>query len=304
MNSPSDWSDAVWQDIKDSVLTELGNVRVCQKVFPTIPPSEPPGGEVPNEVVNFEDLSIEEGQTKPFVELRVPFALSYAQMMTAPETGIAKTLAKMAAKIAGLAEDGVILRGGATVLPANVEVDRIASAGKGLLGEAEREDADDGDPNKVSEPVDVPLVTDRPGRLYAENTFSAVTKGISKLVAKGQAPAYALLVPPEVYADAFVPEGGNLGTFGDAIQALVEGGFYSVSTMPKDRGLLVALAGDPTKLYEGIEPSTAYVRQEGSKYFLQLTLRAQFVALDPRALVLLRFAQPENYRSGRSAARK
>jgi hypothetical protein len=72
--------------------------------------------------------------------------------------------------------------------------------------------------------------------------------------------------------------------------------------MPQDRGLLVALAGDPTKLYEGIEPTTAYIDQEGSKFIIQLTLRMQFVVLDPRALVLLRFAQPDGYRKGRKQA--
>ena len=61
--------------------------------------------------------------------------------------------------------------------------------------------------------------------------------------------------------------------------------------MPPDRGLLVALAGDPTSLYVGREATTEFVRKEGSKYFFRVVERIQFVARDPRAFVLLKFEQ-------------
>ncbi len=63
-------------------------------------------------------------------------------------------------------------------------------------------------------------------------------------------------------------------------------------TLPQDRGLLVALAGDPTSLYVGREATTEFVRKEGSKYFFRVVERIQFVARDPRAFVLLKFEQP------------
>ena len=60
-------------------------------------------------------------------------------------------------------------------------------------------------------------------------------------------------------------------------------------TLPQNRGLLVALAGDPTSLYVGREATTEFVRKDGSKYFFRVVERIQFVARDPRAFVLLKF---------------
>jgi hypothetical protein len=42
----------------------------------------------------------------------------------------------------------------------------------------------------------------------------------------------------------------------------------------------------------GREATTEFVRKEGSKYFFRVVERIQFVARDPRAFVLLNFAQP------------
>jgi hypothetical protein len=179
-------------------------------------------------------------------------------------------------------------------------VDLIESASNGLLGEADPKDdkckslADDADPNKVSEPIDVTFPSPRrPDVLYGENTFSAVADGIANLTAKAQAPKFALFLPVKAYADTFVPPGNqSLITTAERIKPLVEGGFMETVTLPPDRGLLVALAGDPTSLYVGREPTTEFVRKDGRKYIFRVVERVQFVARDPRAFVLLRFEPP------------
>jgi hypothetical protein len=93
-----------------------------------------------------------------------------------------------------------------------------------------------------------------------------------------------------VYADTFVPpSAASLVTTAERIKPLVEGGFYGTGTLPEDRGLLVALGGDPTGLYVGREASAEFLRKERSKFFFRVVERVQFVARDPRALVLLKF---------------
>jgi uncharacterized linocin/CFP29 family protein len=284
------WADSVWTEIDAAVLTEVGKVRIAQKVFPAMALNDN-ATEVPNEVINFANLSITEGKTKPFVEIFQEFPLTSTQVKKESDSSkICQSLARMAAKAIALAEDTIFFQGKKGPLPANVKADQIDSAEDGLLGEAEPGDNDDANPNKVSKPIQVPLAAGKPGILYGENTFSAVTEGIAKLVRKAQAPNYALFLPTKVFADTFAPPSNqSLVTTADRIKPLVEGGFYGTGTLPEDRGLLVALGGEPTSLYVGREATTEFLRKEGAKYFFRVVERAQFVARDPRAFVLLKF---------------
>lgn len=284
------WDENTWKEINGAVVAEVMKVRTAQKVFPTMVLDNNPT-EIPNDVINFADLSIQEGLTKPFVEIHQEFPLTATQVSKEPQLKTCKTLARMAAKALALAEDTVIFQGKTGAPPANVQADLIVSAGNGLLGEADPNDADDNDPNKVSTPIVVnPPVNPKPGVLFGENVFSAVAEGIAKLTAKAQAPKFALFLPVKVYADTYVPPSdASLVTTAERIKPLVEGGFMETVILPQDRGLLVALAGDPTSLYVGREATTEFVRKEGSKYFFRVVERVQFVARDPRAFVLLKF---------------
>src|SRR5215510_2258652 len=198
------WDAAVWQDINAAVITEMGRVRSAQKVLPATDYETCPT-EIPNDVINFADLSIPEGQTRPFVEICQEFTLSSAQVMNEPQIHTCRTLAQMAAKAIALAEDAVIFNGSGATLPLNVKAERIESAGSGLLGEASPADASDSDPLEVAVPIDVPQVGGkRKGLLFGENVFTAVADGIAKLTAKAQAPKFALFLPVKVFADTFV----------------------------------------------------------------------------------------------------
>lgn len=299
--SEVNWEESVWKEINDAVVMEMGKVRTAQKVFPTMVFDTNPT-EIPNDVINFTDLSIKEGQTKQFVEIYHEFPLTATQVTKEAKNKTCKTLARMAAKAIALAEDAAIFQGQRAKLferqqqkqPSNMKADAIESAENGLLGEANPNDADDDDPNKVSKPIEVKFQTKpKRGVLYGENTFAAVAEGIAKLTAKAQAPKFALFLPVGAYADTFVPpSNASLVTTAERIKPLVEGGFIETVTLPKDSGLLVALAGDPTSLYVGREATTEFVRKDGSKYFFRVVERVQFVARDPRAFVLLKFQQP------------
>lgn len=292
MDSANDlgWDASTWKAIDDAVLTEVGRVRAAQKVLPATDFETGPT-EIPNDVINFADLSIREGQTKAFVELFQEFSLTSAQVVNEPRLYTCRTLAQMAAKLVALAEDTVIFQGSTGKLPAGVKAELIESAGGGLLAEANPKDANDNDPLKVSVPIVVPRVSSkRAGLLFGENVFTAVAEGIAKLTAKAQAPKFALFLPVKVFADTYVaPSEASLVTTAERIKPLVEGGFQEAVTLPQDKGLLVALAGEPTRIFVGREASAEFVRKEGSRYFFRVVERIQFIARDPRALVLLNF---------------
>ncbi len=81
MNKSSEvnWEESVWKEINDAVVMEMGKVRIAQKVFPTMLLDTNPA-EIPNDVINFTDLSIKERQTKQFVEIYHQFSLTATQV--------------------------------------------------------------------------------------------------------------------------------------------------------------------------------------------------------------------------------
>ncbi len=297
MDLPSEitWNETIKKRINDAVVEEVGRVRVCQKVFPTRYFTNSPLDVLVDALDLPHTRRIREGITKQFVEIDLEFEITAAQARNEPEDMICQTLSRMAAKSIALAEDKIIFQGedAAGYLPAGVRAYQLASAARGLLGAAEPRDADDADPDRVSVPIDVnplPAQGRRPGLTYGENVFVAVTAGIAKLISKGQAPDYALFLPTPVFADTFVPPGHqSLVTTADRIRPLVEGGFHGTGVLPPDRGLLVALGGQPTIIYMGREAQVEYIRKDRSQYFFSVTERVQFVPRDPRALVLLKF---------------
>ena len=287
------WDENVQQRIKDAVLAEAGSVRVSQKAIHARVLADRPT-EVPLDVLALPDIRIAEGQTRPFVELSVEFSLTTTQVQKEPERQLCLTLARMAAKEIALAEDMIIFQGRNGILPANVRAEQRDAASDGLLGTAAPKDADDNDPNRVSEPIDVPLATDgRPSVLWGENIFTAVADGISKLEAKGQAPEYALFLPRTAYADTHRPPADqSLVTPADRIRPMVLGGYYGTGMLPPNRGLLVALGGEPIVIYVGQEAELEYVRQEGRNHIFRASERFLQVAIDPRACVQIALALP------------
>jgi uncharacterized linocin/CFP29 family protein len=304
------WDESIWKEINDAVMEEVLKVRRATWVIKPMTFNSSPT-EIPNEVINFADLSIQEGLTKNFVEIYQEFSLTSAQVSKETENKTCKTLARMAAKAIALAEDAyffqvsdrskklrnpddrqnfkVRLPGGVKISNWNIDRDF------GLLAEANPDDADDDLIDKVAKPITVNLaVGNVTSVIWGEETFKAVTKGISKLVAKGQAPNYALFLSTDVYADTFAPPSpASLVTTADRIKPLVEGGFYDSAVLPQDEGLLIALAGEPQKLFVGTDAYTEFTRKEGSKYFFRVVERVQYVVRDPRSLILLKFTQPQ-----------
>ena len=296
------WSEPIWEEIKAAVLTEVGKVREAEKVFPTATFDSSPT-QVADEVIDFAAMTIREGATKPLVEIYREFSLTSTQVTQEAEQRAGRTLARMAAKEVALAEDGYILqlsdrdparrpRDIPVLSTPAIHADNWRTAvDVGLLGEANPDDANDDDASKVARPIDVALADADNLAKYGENTFAAVADGIARLVAKAQAPAYALFLPTAVYADTFVPPSpASLVTTAERIKPLVEGGFYSSPVLPKDEGLLAALGGEPVKLYIGREATAEYLRKDSAKHFFRVVERVQYVVRDPRSLIVLKFA--------------
>ena len=209
-------------------------MRSAQKVLPATVFETGPT-EIANDVINFSDLSVREGQTKSFVEIFQEFTLTSAQATNEAHATPAGRSPRWRRSRSRWRRTRSFFRAHGK-LPGGVHADQVESAGAGLLGEANPNDANDDDPLKVSVPIVVPRVAGkRAGLLFGENVFTAVADGIAKLIAKAQAPKFALFFPVKVFADTFVASSeASLVTTADRIKPLVEGGFQETVSLPQE----------------------------------------------------------------------
>jgi uncharacterized linocin/CFP29 family protein len=271
------WNENVWRNIDDGVTKTALAIRVAQKVFPTVQLSST---SVPADIFNPEKMSIEEGHTRPYIELAAEFPLKNGQVNEDPNGLTAITLSKFAAKTLALAEDMLILQGREAELPHNVRVESgLESIGKGILGLVP-------DHRRiVVKPPDQHVPTNSGGHIYA-----AVVKGISLLMKDTQGPPYALIEDTNAFAATW---GGviNGAPAYSALNALLKSGIFGTGAMPPNTGLLIALGGDPTTIYICDEPITEPTQKERSgQYSFRTFERVQYVARDHRAFVTLDFS--------------
>ncbi|WP_375492737.1 hypothetical protein [uncultured Nostoc sp.] len=299
-------------DANTAVQTAMNDLRVTQKSIPpiTVDPKDNLFG-VPDNKINFTEYTIPDRSDKPFVELYLEFYLTETGLN---RRGRLKELAVALVPSLALMEDFYIFQmsdksnalrdkghpnyqGPAHVNITNWQLED-GYRDYGLLSEAHPRDSSDYDWTKVSKPIHVPLSADDSETLWGVNTARAVLEGIGKLMDKKGIgnKGFALFLPIKVWADAMLPISDDGPTTWSLIKPMgVDMEVLPCRVLPKDEGLLVNLVGDPIKIFYGqqpqVEPETV-----DRKYKFRLVERVQYVVSDPRALVLLKFEQPNHER--------
>jgi uncharacterized linocin/CFP29 family protein len=281
VNRAGFWNDQVWSSIDDGVTKSVLAIRVAQKVFPVTQLSGVTS--VPADHFNPEKMSIAEGLTRPYVELAVEFSLTNGQVNADPAGATAITLSKLAAKALALGEDMVILQGKDATLPSSVRIESGGeSIGNGILGlESAR--------TILVKPPDPNAPTNSGGEILA-----AISKGIATLTKDQQAPPYALIEDTNAFAATWgsVINGAPAYT---VLNPVLTGGIFGTGAMRPNTGLLIALGGDPTTIYSGIDATTEPTHKAGAgQYNFRTYERVQFVARDHRAFVKLDFSYLAN----------
>jgi uncharacterized linocin/CFP29 family protein len=273
------WNQEIWKSIDDAVLAEVGRVRVAQKIFPGWAADD--AQFVPADVVvdnPREPLHIEEGHTKPLIEISSEFILTQAQVDDETHLHAGRSLARLAAKEIALAEDMLFFQGRKAPVPKRVKVVNRDAAGDGLLN------------LKGIHVIEVKAPDRTKPDEYGVSTFHGVVEAIAHLTSKAETDPYALLLATDIYADAFAPLGGTLATTADRLTPVLSGGLYGSGTLPPKTGFVISLGGEPTSLYVGQDATTAYTQpdDEGHARF-RVFERVQVVARDPDAFVRLDF---------------
>jgi uncharacterized linocin/CFP29 family protein len=280
------WNQQIWSDIDNAVRDEVGRVRVVQRVFPCTLLAN--GQQVPKDQLSTEAsdiLKIQEGRTKPFVEIWVEFSLTQSQVDGEESLHTGRTLARLAANKIAAKEDSLLFHGYAQSAAALTKAAEAAnqptpthfvkdknanSLDGGLLGEARLHVGNKG-------------TTVKPEKLVGE-----VVKGIGELSASAHAGPYALFLSSQKFAEASTPLNGTTVTPADRIIPLVTGGFYGTGCLSDGDGLLASLGGEPTTIYLGIDATTAFTQTEpNGTYRFRVFERIQFVARDPSVFVRL-----------------
>jgi uncharacterized linocin/CFP29 family protein len=285
------WNESIWSENDKAVMIQVGQIRIGQKVFPTV--QLPASQVVPADQLDLTSRGLVEGRTKPFIELSIDFPLTHNQVESEETERSGSKLSSFWARALVLAEDALLFQGKEATLPTGVNATNKDSAELGLLGKA-----------ASVIPVDID-----PKKGYPESVFGAVADGIAKLVDAGHPGPYALILESSIYADTYRPQqvagAGTLVTVADRISALVPGGFYSTGTLlvrpPVDiavaagskalkTGLLASIGGHPTTIYVGGEATTAFTQSDtGGNLRFRVFERMQFTALDGAAFVRLEF---------------
>jgi len=270
------WSDTVWSAIDTAVTGTVGAIRVAQKVFQATPLTGVTS--VPADVFDPATMTIEEGTTRPYVELARRFSLTNGQVNDDPNGTTATTLATLAARTVAVAEDITILRG-TRHLPPEIDVESgRAAAHQGIL------DLVQGNPIRVNGPAaGTPLNSG--GEILA-----AITEGIARLTREGQTMPWALIADTESFAAMWGSLINGAPTY-NVLTQLVTGGIYSTDAMPRHTALLAGTGGNPTTIYYDTdattEPTTRLVQ---GRFSFRIFERIQFVARDQRAFVILDFS--------------
>ena len=303
MNPNDYWTPEIWAKFNGDktqpglLKTVMGPMRIAQQIFHPIIILGNDSSAIAVDLVDLKTGIPSTGQWKGAATILKSFSLYRAHIDDVNLT-LAMNQVMLAAQSLALAEDTLYFQGKNARLPHGVSLqdNDIEKLEEGLLGIAEKNKTIRVHPSKDKESVGI----------YGSATYAAVVEGISFFSANAQGMPFALILEPEMYADANVPlEDSSIITPASAIQALVEpGGFVMSPGLPPKTGLLVSLGGQTTTLYVGTEPMIEPNTYEKGLYTLDAKESIQFHNIDPRSLIKLEFVGRKSEQPSETTAKK
>jgi uncharacterized linocin/CFP29 family protein len=260
-----EWTPAIWARIDQAAVCEIDRASVAAQFLPKVASLTPSVRTVPaNRILVVRgELSIDQTEVLPLMEESQLFFLSKEQYYEEEAIGTAATLASRAANRLARAMDAAIFQGGP-----NPSLISVAAAQHTVTVR--------------------PLNPAVPG-VYGENVFAAVAEAYAFLQGLNLYGPYALVLPPEEYADAHAPLRTTLIMPADRIRPLMTAGFYASGTLPANQGVMVSLGGT-VDVAIAVHGATAFTLVESDetrrfRIYERFTVRIKV----PESLVLLDF---------------
>ena len=297
-NEQVPWSEEQWARVSQTVQKEAARSRVAASFLPLIGPLPPDtdfvrGGQLSYEVNKNpppdEIMKVDDRTTVPLATLQVRVQLRGAQVAD-PNLTSALEMFRRAANVLARLEDAVIFRGqededkGPQSLKGLPAIWRITggSMNDGLFGYA-----------VAATPTPPPATLTKratggdPGRQLVQD----VTARIGELEGRGHYGPFAIVLGELLFGDAQDPN-GNLVLPSDRIVPFLGGGpLLRSSTLPADRGIIVALGAAPFELVIATDVSVGFLQVTTEPAFVfrvyeKIVLRVK----EPDAIALLKRA--------------
>jgi len=253
-NSQVPWTEEQWARVNHAIQAEAQNARVAAGFLPLYGPLPPDTdfvreGDIPYTA----PLRINDTTVIQLATLQIRVVLRGAQLAD-PEMSSALSLFRRAANIIARLEDALIFNGRHDPPPLPV---RSPNIGEEYLG------------------VDAIGLLDRarafgPPVTNGDTLVDAVTTAIDRLEGEGHFGPFAVALGHELFQDAQDPTGPRPQVIPqDRIIPFLRGGpLVRASALPENRGVVVALGGEPVDFV---------VATDISLQFLQVTLDPNFV---------------------------
>lgn len=287
ISSPPGWDGSEWKVIYKAVWDETQRTKIAQKILPMYGPlglgefTTVSSDTISKNNKNGKGFRIIESDTTPLVEISVMFTLTKTQLQDEKKNGTAVTLATRAANLISQVQDQLVFQGSVVFDESTVEFESKDNNGSGLLGDNKKD---------VRTVVSVqPITKDGQNVRYGENTFSAITRGISLLQKQGHYGPYALVLHFEQYADTFAPLKDTLIMPADRIKPLIDKGFYGTGAVPEKKGVLLSLGGNTMDLTVGVDTTAEYRSAEITGYQFRVYERFALRLKDNTAVIRLEF---------------
>ena len=247
------WSDEQWDRVKRAVQEEASRTRVAATFLPLFGPLPASTDFVRSEEISIgNQITIADTETIKLPTLQVKVHLRGAQMAD-PELTSVLAMFQRAANLLARLEDSLVFNGQPDVSkappggPANIWEVRGGQKSRGLLA-----------------PPPKTIVTDDGEKLVA-----AVSDSIGKLEHNGHFGPFAVVLGQKLFLAAQTPNKNSLVLPQDRIIPFLGGGsLLRSSTLPQDKGVVVALGGAPVELV---------IATDISVNFLQVTPDPMFV---------------------------
>jgi len=251
------WTDEQWNKVRQVVYEEARRARVAGSFLPLFGPLDPDATYVTRELLldptqTLAGFSVDDTGVQKLSTLQVKIYLRGAQVAD-PELASALIAFRRAANIVARLEDKIIFRGQpAAGQPPSPDIGEVVGGERteGLL---------DGQPRhtiRVPGTGGAALVT-------------AVSQAIAALEQAHHLGPFACVLGNQYFNEVQTPQPNSLVLPQDRILPFLGGGaLLRTSTLPDDRGLVIALGGQPIDLVVGTDISVN---------FLQVTLVPWFV---------------------------
>jgi uncharacterized linocin/CFP29 family protein len=283
MESQIDWTHEQWNQVKQTVVDEVHKVSIAGSFLPCFGPLERSATVVRSQALSevnqrpSQPIKVDDVNTLKLWTLAVQVELKQQQLVEENLTG-ALSAFRRAANLLARAEDAIAFNGLQYAVDAADPTDdelrdqRVPAQCKvtggqtalGLFGSGQSLPS-------TSFPVGTVLGTIPGPSPYSENLVTAVSIAIAELEGNGHLGPFACVLGNNAFVEAHKPLPNSMVLPRDRMEPLLGMQLLRSSTLDPEKGIIVALSGNPIDLVVSTAPTVQFLNvNEDAKYLFRV----------------------------------